>query len=64
MSENIDKDVELTEEELRQAAGGRRVSRADSLHSGTISDPARTPQDKLRRHDGDLDGEVNTNLNV
>ena len=64
MSENIDKDVELTEEELRQAAGGRRVSRADSLHSGTILDPAHTPQDKLRRHEGDFDGETSSQINL
>ena len=64
MSENIDKDVELTEEELRQAAGGRRVARADRLHSGTIVDPAHTPQDKLRRHDGDLDGQASSQVNL
>lgn len=61
MSENIDKDVELTEEELRQAAGGRRTARADRLQGREVLPPS-TPQDKLRRHEGELDGSSEINL--
>ncbi len=57
MSENIDKDVELSEEELRQAAGGRRTRQSDDLASGPIV-LRPTGGGKTRQHDGELDGQV------
>jgi len=57
MSENIDKDVELSEEELRQAAGGRRTRVSDDLASGPIVlNP--TSGGRTRQHDGEVDGSV------
>jgi len=57
MSENINKDVELSEEELRQAAGGRRTRESDDLASGPIVlRPGHGGQ--IRQNDGELDGSV------
>ena len=60
MSENIDKDVELSEEELRQAAGGMRTRQSDDLSSGPIVLSPRGP--KTRQHEGELDGQADVQL--
>lgn len=63
MSENINKDVELSEEELRQAAGGRRTRQSDDLASGPIVlHPGKGHGGQIRQNDGELDGQVDVQL--